>query len=210
MIKLFDKMNKEIIAYQSLLDFEKSFHYIEKKILIYIYHKHIKKHNTTIESNNTTIESNNTTIESNNTTIESNNTTIESNNTLKYESKNISEKEFITSILKPKKPRIISQNFIINKDIKSIIAASDLYEESPEDYPSGYTEYGYPDSLRCNYIIWRKNNFHRCQKKISETDDSIDYCKLHSNMDNPYEDDYRKIYLKVYKEMKEQGEIESE
>ena len=44
--------------------------------------------------------------------------------------------------------------------------ASDTYQDSPEDYPSGLTEYGYPDSLRCNHIIWRKNNFHRCQKNF--------------------------------------------
>ena len=36
-------MNKEIIGYQSLLEFENAFHKVERKILIYIYHKYIKK-----------------------------------------------------------------------------------------------------------------------------------------------------------------------
>ena len=123
---------------------------------------------------------------------------------------NTLENEFINSILKPRKPRLIIQDSIIRKDIKAIIMASDAYQDTPEDYPSGLTEYGYPDSLRCNYIIWRKNNFHRCQKKVFETDDSMDYCKCHQDMDNPYEADYRKNYLEVYKEMKKQGEIDSE
>jgi hypothetical protein len=176
-------MNTELISYQSLLEFENKFKLLERKILVYIYQKYIKEKKDTLEKGNT---------------LE------------KKEKKDTLEKEFINSILKPRKPRLISQDSIIRKDIKAIIMASDAYQDTPEDYPSGLTEYGYPDSLRCNHIIWRKNNFHRCQKKVFETDDSMDYCKCHQDMDNPYDTDYRKNYLEVYKEMKKQGEIDSE
>jgi len=163
-------INKDIIMYQSLLDFENKFHHLEKKVVGYIHSKYIGKN----------------------------------------DDGEISLKEFSQSILKPLKPRIVSQDTFIRKDIKAIIMASDIYQETPEDYKTGLTEYGYPDNLRCHHILWRKNNFHRCQKKVFETDDSMEYCKCHQDEPNQYETDYRKLYMVIYREMKRKGELDND
>ena len=98
----------------------------------------------------------------------------------------------------------------MKREIKDIQYATDLYEDAPEDYPSGQTEYGYPDCLRCNHIIWKKNRLHRCQKRIKETNDNIEFCSIHMDSDNNYEDEYTKIYSKIKKEMIKNRELDDD
>lgn len=56
------------------------------------------------------------------------------------------------------------------------------------------TEYGYPDVLRCKFIINHKNNFIRCKNKIFETSEC---CLKHYKKNNFY---YEK-YLQICKEL---------
>ena len=119
----------------------------------------------------------------------------------------ISLKELHQKLLRAEKPRIHTPEKVMKREIKDIQYASDLYEDSPEDYPTGQTEYGYPDSLRCSFIMWRKNMFHRCQKRVKETDNNIEYCCLHMNKENTYEEEYRCEYVKLRKLMIKNNEL---
>ena len=49
--------------------------------------------------------------------------------------------------------------------------------------------------------------FHRCQKRVKETDDNIEYCCLHMDKENTYEEDYRHEYVKIRKLMIKNNEL---
>ena len=177
-------INKVDLQYESLKIFEKQFNDIEKQVVNYIYNKYINSKGTIGK--------------------ETKEKSISSNSENK---KTISLKELHQRLLTAEKPRIHSPEKVMKREIKDIQYASDLYEDSPEDYHTGQTEYGYPDSLRCSFIMWRKNMFHRCQKRIKETDDNIEYCCLHMHKENTYEEEYRKKYVKIRKEMIKNNEL---
>lgn len=174
-------IDKLQLQYESLKLFEKQFNSIEKQVINYIYNKYINTDNSEVIK------------------------TVSGNKTEKKTP--ISLKELHQRLLKAEKPRIHTPEKIMKREIKDIQYASDLYEDSPEDYPSGLTEYGYPDSLRCSFIMWRKNMFHRCQKRVKETDDNFEYCCLHMDKENKYEEEYRKEYIKLRKEMIKNNEL---
>jgi hypothetical protein len=174
-------IDKSQLQYESLKLFEKQFNAIEKQVINYIYNKYLNTDNSEV---NKTVSIN------------------------KTENKTpISLKELHRNLLKTEKPRIHTPEKIMKREIKDIQYASDLYEDAPEDYPTGLTEYGYPDSLRCSIIMWRKNVFHRCQKRIKETDENFEYCCLHMHKDNTYEEEYRKEYVKLRKKMIKNNEL---
>jgi hypothetical protein len=174
--------NDEVyLQYESLKLVEKQFNSIEKQVISYIYNKYIY-------------------------TKDLENTKDTDGNIINTKTP-ISLKELQHKLLKPDKPRIYTDEQIMKREIKDIQYASDLYEDAPEDYKNGLTEYGYPDSLRCNFIIWRKNSFHRCQKRIKETDDNYEYCCLHLDQENEYEEEYREIYAKLRKQIIKNNEL---
>jgi hypothetical protein len=193
-----NQLTKEQIFFYELINFEKQFHKIEKNIIKYIHNKYFKNFSNDNYPNgniDTTKDNNNETM--NNNKVEN----IDKNKVF------ITELQLMNQILKSNKPRILTQEQMMKREIKDIEYASDLYEDSPEDYKTGLTEYGYPDSLRCNFILWRKNRFHRCQKRIKETDDNIDFCCIHLDEDNIYEDEYMKIYTKFRTQMIKNNEL---
>ena len=191
-----NQLTKEQTFFYELINFENQFHKIEKNIIKYIHNKYF---------NNVLNDDLDNTKNDNNETIDINKVENIDKNKV-----NITELELMNQILKSNKPRILTQEEMMKREIKDIEYASDLYEDSPEDYKTGLTEYGYPDSLRCNFILWRKNRFHRCQKRIKETDDNIDYCSIHMHEDNEYEDEYMKIYTKLREKMVKNNELDDD
>jgi len=204
-----NQLTKDQIFFYELINFEKQFHKIEKNIIKYIHNKYFE--NISNDNLDTTKDDNNKTVTKNNVeTIDKNKIETIDKNKIETIDKNkvyITESQLMNQILKSNKLRILTQEQMMKREIKDIEYASDLYEDSPEDYKTGLTEYGYPDSLRCNFILWRKNRFHRCQKRIKETDDNIDFCCIHLDEDNIYEDEYMKIYIKLREKMIKNNEL---
>jgi hypothetical protein len=108
--------------------------------------------------------------------------------------KNITLKDFRKEIFGIKRPRIIYQDDITKRELEMIHKANIAYCEAKRQFNSNEidklnakTEYGYPDSLRCNFIINHKNNFIRCKNKI---DEHSDCCLKHCKTENFYYEKY--------------------
>jgi len=184
-----DKVN---LQYESFKLFEKQFNILEKQVINYIHNKYINIQSA--DENKKSADENKKSSDENKKSSDENKTPISLN-------------ELHQKLLKAEKPRIHPPEKVMKIEIKDIQYASDLYEDAPEDYSSGLTEYGYPDSLRCSFIMWRKNMFHRCQKRVKETNDNYEYCCLHMHKENTYEEEYRKEYVKLRNKMIKNNEL---
>jgi hypothetical protein len=117
------------------------------------------------------------------------------------EKKKISLEDFKKQIIGIKRPRIIYQNDITKKELEQIQKANVEYYVLKKQLKMGEinhinekTDFGYPDILRCNFIINHKNNFIRCKNRIFETSEC---CLKHYKKENFY---YEK-YLQICKEL---------
>ena len=86
--------------------------------------------------------------------------------------------------------RIQDQSTIIKKELFEIKKANKIYNKSLKDVTQETieeTEYGFPDKLRCNFIVNKKNNLSRCKQKIYNDDPvKYEFCSRHCNSDNIY------------------------
>lgn len=127
----------------------------------------------------------------------------EYNKICKYSSKIINKddfKEYLDTIFVKQRPRIITQDDIIEKEINDINYADAKYDDLQENtkkqvtsetrFPRSETQ-SFPDTMRCNFIIKRKNKYKRCGCKVFSND--IEYCKKHATQPNIYYDKYDEL-----------------
>lgn len=93
-----------------------------------------------------------------------------------------------------KKRAYITQHEVLVKELSDIANADKLYADNPDYYPTQYTEYGYPDEYRCNYIRKDsgKHKLYRCSKKIALPNSEY-YCTKHIMEKNCFIDEYNKL-----------------
>ncbi len=108
-------------------------------------------------------------------------------------------REIFLQELFPTRPEIIEQTDELDAELDTISRATAEYARCPEDYPTGRTQWGYPDSLRCNYISYVRHRFTRCACKIStigNTSQSLQshpFCAKHLAQDNPHQTEYNRL-----------------
>ena len=78
-----------------------------------------------------------------------------------------SRREIFIQELFPTRPETIQQDDELVSELDEIARATEEYTRCPDDYPTGRTQWGYPDSLRCKHISYVKHRFTRCACKIS-------------------------------------------
>jgi len=89
------------------------------------------------------------------------------------------------------------------EDYKNIEKADKLYANDLKKYPNGQTEYGYPDVLRCKFIIYNRHRFERCLCKVSNKCDDGLYCSRHVDEDNIYEEEYENLLMDLESEIED-------
>jgi hypothetical protein len=125
----------------------------------------------------------------------------------KYSSKVLNKddfKEYLDTIFVKQRPRLITQDDIIEKEINDINLADAKYDDLQETtktqltsetrFPRSETK-SYPDTMRCNFIIKRKNKYKRCGNKVFSND--IEYCRKHATQSNIYYDKYDELLDKI-------------
>ena len=118
----------------------------------------------------------------------------------KYSSKiidNYNFKVYLDTIFITQRPKIITQEELLKEEINEIELADEKYNELKEKskkeitsesrFPRKETS-SYPDTMRCTFIIKKKNKYKRCGNKIFT--DEMDTCKKHANQPNIYYDKY--------------------
>jgi hypothetical protein len=111
-------------------------------------------------------------------------------------------REIFLQELFPTRPETIEQSDELTMELDNIQQATAEYARCPDDYPTGRTQWGYPDSLRCNHISYTRHRFTRCACKIkplSNTGGSavlLDqlFCAKHQRPQRFY--DYARFYWK--------------
>lgn len=117
--------------------------------------------------------------------------------------KNIDFNNFKKLIIGIRRPRILCQKDITIKELEQIQKANVAYYILQKKLRTGEisdicdkTEHGYPDSLRCKFIINHKNNFIRCKNKIFEISEC---CSKHYKKENFYYEKYLQICKDLHK-----------
>lgn len=118
----------------------------------------------------------------------------------KYSSKIIDNNDFklyLDLIFNKERVKIITQEQYLEDEMNDIELADEKYEELKEKskkiltsesrFPRKETS-SYPDTMRCTFIIKKKNKYKRCGSKIFSND--IEYCKIHATQPNIYYDKY--------------------
>jgi len=118
----------------------------------------------------------------------------------KYSSKIIDNNNFkvyLDTIFTKQRPRMITQEELLEEEMNDIELADEKYDELKEKSKNEITSESrfprkeissYPDTMRCTFIVKRKNKYKRCGNKIFR--DEMDTCKLHGNQPNIYWDKY--------------------
>ncbi len=125
------------------------------------------------------------------------------NKICKYSSKVCNKDEFkvyLDTIFVKQRPRIITQTEILEQEIDNINLADARYDDIQENskkqltsemrFPRSETK-SYPDTMRCHFIIKKKNKYKRCGNKVFSND--IEYCKKHIHQPNIYYDIYDEL-----------------
>ena len=108
-------------------------------------------------------------------------------------------REIFLQELFPTRPETVEQSDELEDELDDILQATAEYARCPDDYPTGRTQWGYPDSLRCNHISYVRHRFTRCACKISQHGitslslQSRPYCVKHLAEDNPHLPEYSKL-----------------
>ncbi len=108
-------------------------------------------------------------------------------------------REIFLQELFPTRPETIEQTDELDAELDDISQATAEYARCPDDYPTGRTQWGYPDSLRCNHISYVRHRFTRCACKIStaaRTQQSLQtrpFCVKHLAEDNPHLPEYNRL-----------------
>ena len=101
----------------------------------------------------------------------------------------------------PTRLETIEQSEELLVELDNIQQATAEYTRCPDDYPTGRTQWGYPDSLRCNHISYVRHRFTRCACKISiSTSTTVstslqnrNFCVKHLAEDNPHLPEYSRL-----------------
>ena len=106
-----------------------------------------------------------------------------------------SRREIFIQELFPTRPETIEQDDELVSELDEIARATEEYTRCPDDYPTGRTQWGYPDSLRCKHISYVKHRFTRCACKISTmpTSNPRPFCTKHFGDDNPHAAEYNTL-----------------
>lgn len=121
----------------------------------------------------------------------------------KYSSKVVNKEDFkvyLDTIFVKQRPRMITQDDILEKEINDINLADAKFDDLQENtkkqvtsetrFPRSETQ-SFPNTMRCNFIIKRKNKYKRCGFKVFSND--IEYCKKHATQPNIYYDKYDEL-----------------
>ena len=79
----------------------------------------------------------------------------------------------------------ISQEELIKQELYKAEQSNIEYDK----YGDEKTIYGYPDALRCQYIIFKGNKLKRCSNKIKEDH----FCYSHIGKENPFHKKYQDL-----------------
>lgn len=104
-------------------------------------------------------------------------------------------REIFLQGLFPTRPEIIEQTDELTDELDAIARATEEYARCPDDYPTGRTQWGYPDSLRCKHISYVRHRFTRCACKINMAvaNQSRPFCVKHLSEDNLHNTEYLKL-----------------
>ena len=121
-------------------------------------------------------------------------------NTLETKEQIRARREIFLQELFPTRPETIEQSDELVVELDNIQRATAEYERCPDDYPTGRTQWGYPDSLRCNHISYVRHRFTRCACKITPLCNTINiglearqFCAKHFGEDNPHLAEYQRF-----------------
>lgn len=112
-----------------------------------------------------------------------------------------SRREIFLQELFPTRPETIEQSDELQVELDNIQQATTEYARCPDDYPNGRTQWGYPDSLRCNHISYTRHRFTRCACKITQLSNTAastwslgqQFCAKHLGEDNPHLAEYQRL-----------------
>lgn len=96
----------------------------------------------------------------------------------------------MSQIFNDRKKQTLSPKEVLQQEYDEIVKADNEYNENIDKYPTGLTPYGYPNELRCNFIIYSRHRFERCSCKINDDCDEGMYCVRHMTEDNIYASEY--------------------
>lgn len=104
-------------------------------------------------------------------------------------------REIFLQGLFPTRPETIEQTNELADELDAIARATEEYARCPDDYPTGRTQWGYPDSLRCKHISYVRHRFTRCACKINMAvaNQSRPFCVKHLAEDNPHALEYSRL-----------------
>ena len=110
-------------------------------------------------------------------------------------------REIFLQELFPTRPETIEQSDELTVELDNIQQATAEYTRCPDDYPTGRTQWGYPDSLRCGYISYTRHRFTRCACKITLLPNTVSntgllarqVCAKHLGEDNPHLTEYQRL-----------------
>ncbi len=104
-------------------------------------------------------------------------------------------REIFLQELFPTRPETIEQDDELDTELDDIARATEEYARCPDDYPTGRTQWGYPDSLRCKHISYVRHRFTRCACKINMAvaNQSRPFCVKHLGENNPHESEYARV-----------------
>ena len=110
-------------------------------------------------------------------------------------------REIFLQELFPTRPETIEQSDELTVELDNIQQATTEYARCPDDYSTGRTQWGYPDSLRCHHISYVRHRFTRCACKISITTGTSaspslqnrPFCVKHLGEDNPHLPEYTRL-----------------
>ena len=104
-------------------------------------------------------------------------------------------REVFLQALFPTRPETIEQDDELDFELDEIARATEEYAKCPDDYPTGRTQWGYPDSLRCKHISYVRHRFTRCACKINiaVANQSRPFCVKHLAEDNPHQPEYLRL-----------------
>ena len=109
-------------------------------------------------------------------------------------------REIFLQELFPTRPETIEQTDELDLELDDIARATEEYTRCPDDYPTGRTQWGYPDSLRCKHISYVRHRFTRCACKINiaVANQTRPFCVKHLSEDNPHESEYSRIISGIH------------
>jgi len=116
-------------------------------------------------------------------------------NTLETKDEIRARREIFLQGLFPTRPETIEQSDELIDELDNITRATEEYARCPDDYPTGRTQWGYPDSLRCKHICYVRHRFTRCACKINMAvaNQSRPFCVKHLAEDNPHVTEYSRL-----------------